>query len=78
MLTVMAFVDGSLDEAKIDAVLDYAAALGIDEPYIQEISEAARGHVQAVLADMTRRNLESITGKPWLLDDAMDWFLRAP
>jgi hypothetical protein len=75
MLTIMAFVDGSLDEAKIAAVLDYAAALGIDEPYVQEITEAAHGHVQAALADMTRRNLESITGKPWLQDDAMGWFL---
>jgi hypothetical protein len=75
MLTVMAFVDGSLDEAKIAAVLDYAAALAIDEPYIHEIAEAAGGHVQAALADMTRRNLESITGKPWLQDDAMGWFL---
>jgi len=75
MLTVMAFVDGSLDEAKIEAVLDYAAALGIDEPYIQEITEAARGHVEAALADMTRRNLESITGQPWLDGDAMGWFL---
>src|SRR5260370_24181542 len=35
MLTIMAFVDGSLDEAKIAAVLDYAAALGVDEPYVQ-------------------------------------------
>ena len=75
MLTIMAFVDGSLDEAKIAAVLAYAAALGIDEPYIQEIAEAAHGHVQAALADMTRRNLESITGKRWLQDDAMGWFL---
>ena len=40
MLTIMAFVDGSLDAAKIRTVLDYAAALGIDEPYIQEITEA--------------------------------------
>src|SRR5438270_762757 len=45
MLTIMAFVDGSLDAAKIRTVLDYAAALGIDEPYIQEITEAAQGHV---------------------------------
>src|SRR5260370_5624115 len=75
MLTIMAFVDGSLDEAKIAAVLDYAAALGINEPYIQEIAEAAHGHVQAAFADMTRRNLGSITRKPWLQDEAMDWFL---
>lgn len=75
MLTVMAFVDGTLDQAKVDAVLDYAGALGIDEPYIQEITEAVRGDVHRALADMTRRNLESITGEPWLTDDATAWFL---
>jgi hypothetical protein len=75
MLTIMAFVEGTLDRAKIGAVLDYSAALGIDEPYIQEITEAAHGHVTAALADMTRQNLESITGRPWGDEDAMAWFL---
>lgn len=75
MLTVMAFVDGSLDRAKIASVLRYAAALGIAEPFIEEIAEAARGEVQRALADMTRRNLESITGRPFLGDDGAAWFL---
>jgi hypothetical protein len=75
MLTAMAFVDGALDEEKISAALDYSAALGIDEPYMQEIADAAHGHVAAALADMTRRNLESITGRPPLDGDAMAWFL---
>ena len=75
MLTIMAFVDGSLDAAKIRTVLDYAAALGIDEPYVQEITEAAQGHVACALVDMTRQNLESIIGRPWLDGDAMAWFL---
>src|SRR5205085_4981637 len=74
MLTIMAFVDGSLDKAKIGAVLDYTAALGMDEPYIEEITEAAQGHVACALSDMTRRNPESLTGKPWLDGDAMGWF----
>jgi hypothetical protein len=75
MLTVMAFVDGSLDRVKIASVLRYAAALGIAEPFIEEIAEAARGEVQRALADMTRRNLESITGRPFPADSGADWFL---
>ena len=75
MLTAMAFVDGAVDAAKIRAALDYSTALGIDEPYMQEIAEAAQGHVACALADMTRQNLESITGAPWLDGDAMAWFL---
>ena len=75
LLTVMAFIDGQLDTVKIAAVLRYAAALGIDEPYVREIADAAQGEVYRALADMTRRNMESITGKPFLSDDASTWFL---
>src|SRR5260370_40985132 len=55
MLTIMAFVDGSLDEAKIAAVLDYAPALGINGAYIQEIAAAAPGRGQAGVGGLTRR-----------------------
>jgi hypothetical protein len=64
-LTIMAFVDGRLDKAKIARVIDYAKALGIDEDYLDDIAEAARGHVQEALAHMVRSNLQSITGKDW-------------
>jgi hypothetical protein len=74
MLTVMAFVDGVLDTAKIAAVLRYAGALGIDEPYIAEIADAASGELRRALADMARRNLESITGEAWPAAE-MAWFL---
>jgi hypothetical protein len=65
LLTAMAFVDGTLDPAKITAVLAYAQRLAISAPYLDEIREAAAGHVQEALADMARRNMESLTGKPW-------------
>ncbi|WGD29561.1 hypothetical protein AncyloWKF20_17585 [Ancylobacter sp. WKF20] len=65
LLTAMAFVDGTLDPAKITAVLTYARALDLSAPYLDEIREAAAGHVQEALADMARRNMESLTGKPW-------------
>lgn len=64
-LTVMALVDGKLDQAKIAAVLRYADALGISERYLNEVREAAEGHLQEALADMTRCNMESVTGMPW-------------
>jgi hypothetical protein len=67
-LTVMAFVDGALDKAKVARVLDYAKALGVQARYLDEITEAAGGQMQAALADMTRANMESIIGKPWAGD----------
>jgi len=74
-LAVMAFVDGRLDKAKIAAVLGYAKALGIAEHYLDEIRQAAEDRLQEVLADMTRCNMESITGKPWASGDINTWLL---
>jgi hypothetical protein len=73
--TVMAFIDGSLDKAKIAKVIGYATALGLHERYIDEIAEAAAGHVKEALADMTRANMVSITGKAWSDADATAWLL---
>jgi hypothetical protein len=72
--TVMALVDGRLDKAKIAAVESYAKALGISGRYLDEISEAADGRLQEALADMTRANMESVTGKAWS-GDVNEWLL---
>jgi hypothetical protein len=74
-LTVMAFVDGVLDAGKIDAVLSFAAALGIETDYLTEIAASAKGKLQWALADMVRANMESITGAPWADGDALAWLL---
>lgn len=74
-LTVMAFVDGVLDTAKIATVLSYAKALGIEADYLTEIAEIAAGHVRWVLADMTRKNMESLAGAPWATNDVLAWIL---
>lgn len=73
--TIMAFVDGTLDKAKIGSVIGYATALGLHERYVDEIAEAAAGHVKEALADMTRANMVSITGKAWTDADATAWLM---
>lgn len=74
-LTVMAFVDGKLDTAKIAEVMRYAGALGVEERYLDEVAEAAQGRLREALADMTRCNMESITNHPWFGGDATAWLL---
>lgn len=74
-ITIMAFVDGKLDKAKIASVLDYAKAFGVHAGYIEDIAEAAQGHVQEALAHMVRSNLESITGKPQTDIDETAWLV---
>jgi len=74
--TVMAFVDGTLDNAKLTAVLKLAASLGVDADFVHDVAEITQGHVHEATAHMIRANLESITGKPWTTDnDAMAFFL---
>jgi hypothetical protein len=74
--TVMAFVDGTLDNAKLVAVLGLAATLGVKADFVHDVAELAQGHLHEATAHMIRANLESITGKPWTTDsDAMAFFL---
>jgi tellurite resistance protein len=46
--TVMAFVDGTLDNAKLDAVTGLAATLGVKADFVDDIAEVAQGHLRAL------------------------------
>ncbi len=75
-LTVMAFIDGTLDTRRIARVLAYADTLGIHANYIDEIAAAARGSLAWALGHMVRDNMESITGRPWAESgDVAAWML---
>jgi hypothetical protein len=73
--TVMAFVDGVIDEAKLGAVLKLAAALGVREDFVEDVKQLAQGHLRNATAHMIRANLESLTGRPWNTDDVMPWLM---
>jgi len=62
-LAIMALVDGALDHAKIARVLDYSRALDVEADYLTELVEAASGHMSWVIADMTRKNFDSVIGR---------------
>lgn len=73
-LAVMPFVDGRLDEDKIDLSLQYADALEIRKNYVTELAEARR-HLDWVLRDMTRQNIKSLWDEPWDGADIMEVLL---
>ena len=73
--TVMAFVDGEIDNAKLEAVLALAAALGVHADFVDDIVRLAQGRLRDATAHMIRANLQSITGRPWETDDIMPWLL---
>ncbi|WP_447974261.1 hypothetical protein [Nitrospira sp. Kam-Ns4a] len=68
-MAVTALVDGVLDQAKIEIVLDYAGTLDIREGYLRQL-EAAIGHkLDWALADMTKQNIRSLWDQPWRDED---------
>ncbi|MDQ6703751.1 MAG: hypothetical protein M3Z96_11960 [Pseudomonadota bacterium] len=74
-ITVMAVIDGRIDEAKLALVLQYAQSLGIHERYLREIADAAHQRLQEALADMTQANTASILNRPWAGGDIEAWLL---
>jgi tellurite resistance protein len=73
--TVMAFVDGKLDDTKLRKVLDIAQALGVRDDFIDDVAKLAQGRLQDATAHMIRANLESVTGKPWRTAEMEPWLL---
>jgi hypothetical protein len=73
--TVMAFVDGTLDKTKLDAVLALAQKLGVKEDFVDDVAKLAQGHLHEATAHMIRANMESILGRPWPNEDMMPWFM---
>ncbi len=59
MIAVMSLVDGRLDDGKIELVQEFAAALEVDEEYVQVLAEAAADEISAAAACMVRKNAES-------------------
>jgi len=75
-IAIMAFVDGTLDKPKMQRALAYAASLDVPSDFVDEIADAAKGHVHRALGHMVRDNMESITRQPWAEDgDVMAWLL---
>ncbi len=62
LIAVMAFVDGRVDDKKLDMVLKYAAVLNVTDDYIRDLAETATAHIDWVKADMSRNNVKSIHG----------------
>jgi hypothetical protein len=74
-LAVMALVDGILDESKIKRVLEYSRALDIEADYLTELVEAASGHMAWVVADMTRKNFDSVLSRSSAGLDPAAWLM---
>jgi len=72
-LAVMALVDGALDHAKLRRVLEYSRALDVEEDFLTDLVEAASGHMAWVVADMTRKNFDSVISRSSADLDPVAW-----
>jgi hypothetical protein len=73
--TVMAFVDGRIEDAKLRKVLELAGALGVHDDFVDDVAKLAQGRLQDATAHMIRANLESVTGRPWRTSEMEPWLL---
>jgi hypothetical protein len=62
LIAIMAFIDGKIDQRKLEIVLGYASGLGINDDYVRDLSETAKDHIDSVRAHMLRDNVKSISG----------------
>jgi hypothetical protein len=62
-LAVMSTVDGVVDADRIASASVFATALGLDEPYLTDLTDLAEQRLAEVRADIGRRNVQAFTGR---------------
>jgi len=68
ILAVTAVVDGVVDPARLDTAQAFAAAMGLDEPFLRDLRTIEVGDLAAARSDIVARNIHSFTGQ-WMGDD---------
>ena len=56
-------------------MLEYARALDVEADYLTELVEAASGHMAWVVADMTRKNFDSVISRSSAGLDPAAWIM---
>ena len=74
-LAIMAMIDGTIDKTKLARVLEYSRALDIEADYLTDLVEAASGHIAWTIADLNRKNLDSIISRSSEGLDVDKWVL---
>lgn len=70
---VMALIDGTINVAKLSAVVKLADSLKVDDEFVHDLARLALGDLSEARAHMIHANLESITGRPWTADEIGPW-----
>lgn len=70
---VMALMDGTLNPAKLSAVVKLAGALEVHDDFVEDLARLALGDMDEAKAHMVHANLESVTGRAWATAEMEPW-----
>ena len=62
LLAVASLADGVVDPDRLREVVRYAHTLHVDEGWVRDLHEVARGHLAWAMGDMARRNVDTFPG----------------
>lgn len=75
LATVMSFVDAVADPAKLQLILDLAAALDVRRDFVTAVRHLTEDDIRWAGLDMLRHNVASIPGMTWDAGDPVGGFL---
>ena len=75
LVRVLALLDGVVEQAKLELVIDVASALHVHAEFVDAIQQLVRDHVYWVADDTIRANVATIPGLPWLPHDPYGPFM---
>lgn len=70
---IMAFVGGTINPAKLSAVVKLADSLGVRDDFVHDLARLALGDIKEAKAHMIHANLESVTGRAWTTAEMGPW-----
>lgn len=70
---VMAFVDGTINPAKLSGVVKLADLLRVKDEFVHDLARIALGDLKDAKTHMLQANLESVTGRAWAIAEMGPW-----
>lgn len=71
--TIIAFLDGTINVAKLHAVIKLAGTLNVHDDFVDDLARLAQGNLRDAIAHMIHARLQSVTGRTWAAAEIGPW-----
>lgn len=71
--TIIAFLDGTINVAKLHAVIKLAGTLNVHDDFVDDLARLAQGKLNDAIIHMTQAKLRSLTGRTWTAAEIGPW-----